>query len=330
MKIRVKKRNLIAFSLILTFTLISIATVVYAQGLTLKSNFKVELAISNRNPNISINNISIPNIDPVDGGTVNILISFNVTDPDGVTTINGSSAVVNITHGSSAGAGGQWRSNVSALTTSEFGTCGNHTETVQGVARMVINCTVVMKYYDNATVWAVNISIKDTSGGTAVNDTESFTYNELSAISLPNTFINFSDVNVGQNNVKATPALIINNTGNDDFDMINISAAPLVGTTDSGQTIAVEKFGVNLTNSATDKRQTFESNGEALNLKARTTEGAGNATLKHGHSSALTDYNDASLAVVGNLSVTVWVDVPSSLTSQLYNATWNITVIDNP
>jgi len=322
MKIRVKKRNLIAFSLILIFSLISIATVVYAQGLVVTKNFKVELAISNLIPNVSLMNITAFTVDPIDGSTaIEIVIFFNVTDPDGVGNINGSKAIVNLTLG---GRDGQFRTNISDQG-GEFGTCGNVTKGKY----MIINCTILMKYYDNqSSNWFINASIEDINGGKAFNDTFTFQYNELSALSLPNVAINFSDVNLGQNDVKASPALIINNTGNDDFDMVNITAGTLVGTTDSGQTITPDNFGINLTNSAANLRDTFPSSGGPINLKDPNT--GLNATLQHGHSSASTDYNDGVIADKGNLSLTIWVNVPSDITSQLYNATWNITVIDNP
>jgi len=51
-----------------------------------------------------------------------------------------------------------------------------------------------------------------------------------------------------------------------------------------------------------------------------------NASLIHGHTSALPPIADK-----GNVSVFFWINVPSSgLSSQLYNATWNVTVINNP
>ena len=54
--------------------------------------------------------------------------------------------------------------------------------------------------------------------------------------------------------------------------------------------------------------------------------GARNASLLHGHTSAFAPNDDD-----GNMSVFIWVNVPASgLSSQLYNATWNVTVIDNP
>ena len=78
-----------------------------------------------------------------------------------------------------------------------------------------------MPYYANASAnWVVNITVKDIFGGTATNDTLRFTYNTVSGLALPNAALNFSNVNLGQQDVLAYPHLLINNTGNDDFDIV--------------------------------------------------------------------------------------------------------------
>jgi len=57
----------------------------------------------------------------------------------------------------------------------------------------------------------------------------------------------------------------------------------------------------------------------------------GNLSLYHGHTSALTSYYDTIISAKGNQSLYFWVDVPSSgISSQKYNNTWNITVINLP
>ena len=102
-----------------------------------------------------------------------------------------------------------------------------------------------------------------------------------------------------------------------------MTAAALVGTTTSSENIAVTNFGVNLTNSSTNLRLTFPANG-IVNLVDP--NGAGNATLFHGHTSAFAPNADK-----GNISAFIWVNVPSSqLSSQLYNATWNVTGVTTP
>ena len=84
-------------------------------------------------------------------------------------------------------------------------------------------------------IWVINISIRDINGATGINSSTGtpnvFTYNSLSALALPHKFINFTAVNLGAANQPAYPSLVLNNTGNDDFDIINVTGATLVGTT---------------------------------------------------------------------------------------------------
>ena len=284
---------------------------------TTRANFKVELVILNRNPQINVSNATAFSVDPVSGGNVFVFISFNVTDPDGEKNINASTAVVNFTLGSP---GGQYYANISAVSTSELGTCYNGTD---GSTVVQINCSVGLPYFANqSSNWVVNITVKDLGGGIATNDTLRFTINTLDSVSLPVAAVNFSNVNLSQQNVRAYPHLLINNTGNDDFGEVNMTAAALIGTTDSSQSIGVTNFGVNLTNSTGNLRLSFPASG-IVNLQDIN---GGNASLTHGHTSAFSPNADK-----GNLSAFLWVNVPSSgLSSQLYNATWNITVVKTP
>ena len=320
MIIKIKKRNLlIAAAFLILAVLIPL---IYAQtggNVVRRAGFKVDLVISNRNPVINVSNASGFAVDPASGGNAIVLISFNVTDADGATDINASKAVVNFTLGGNAG---QYYVNQSFVASSEFGNCFNHSPSSTVV---VINCTVVLPYYANASAnWVINISVQDKFGGVGRNDTLRFTYNFVSALALPYAFVNFSNVNLGDVNKPAFPHLLINNTGNDDFDMVNMSAAALVGTTTASENIPVTNFYVNLTNSSNgDLALNFPANG-IVNL--RDTATGSNISFQHGHTSAFAPNADK-----GNISAFIWVDVPSSgLSSQLYNATWNATAINNP
>jgi len=311
MIIKIKKRSL---SLFLIAVLVTISIVVTAQT-TERVNFKVELEIIGIAPQINVSNISFT-VNPIAGGNAIVLIFFNVTDSDGASDINASTAIVNFTLG---GIDAQYYANDSrGDLTGEFGTCGNSSD---GSTSVTINCTVTIPYFANqSNLWVVNISVEDISGIKAVNATIIFTYNVVSSLSLPHTFMNFSNATLGTQNVRAFPHLIINNTGNDDFNRINMTAAALVGTTDNTQNIPVTNFGVNLTNSTVDLRLSFPAGG-TVNLRNPTN--GSNATLVHGHTSAFAP-ND----VTGNISAFIWVNVPSSgLSRQLYNATWNVTAI---
>ncbi|MBI2659183.1 hypothetical protein HYX05_03755, partial [Candidatus Woesearchaeota archaeon] len=67
----------------------------------------------------------------------------------------------------------------------------------------------------------------------------------------------------------------------------------------------------------------FPADG-VVHLRDPTT--GGNISFIHGHTSAY-----SVIAAKGNISAFIFVDVPSgSLSAQLYNATWNVTAINNP
>ena len=314
MLIRLKKR-VVGLCLVL---LLLVLPILYGASTTVSKGFKVDLAISNANPTINVSNVSGFSVDPIEGGSSVVLISFNVTDANGAGDINASTAVVNFTLG---GYPGQFYANNSFVASSEFGTCKNHSPSSTVV---VINCTVVLPYYANqSSNWVVNISVKDRSGAVGINDTLRFTYNILSAFSLGTSFINFSNVNLGQQNVRAYPHLLVNNTGNDDFNMTNLSASALVGTTNPAENIPVTNFGVNSSNSSTNVRLSFPANG-IVNIQDAIT--GGNISFHHGAPTAFPPNADK-----GNISLFFWVNVPSSgLSPQLYNATWNLTAINGP
>ena len=319
MIIKIKKRNLIeslififyTAAIILTLSAISLPFVFPVTLNTTKLGFKVELVISNRNPQINVSNVTF-SVDPVSASSSSVLISFNVTDGDGATNINASTAIVNLTLGTPGTS--QFYTNISAVASSEFGTCSNHSPSSTVV---VINCTVNLPYFSNASsVWVVNISVKDTNGGIGRNDTLRFTVNSLSSISLPYAAVNFSNVNLGQQNVPASP-LTLNNTGNNDFVQINITATALVGTTTTSELIAATNFYANITNATAGLG--LQLGTSAVSLVEST---GGNTSLIHGHTSAFAPNADK-----GNRTVFFWVNVPSGgLSSQLFNATWNLTV----
>ncbi len=280
----------------------------------LNISLTIVAAVTNTAPKINVSNATFT-VTLAAASDVRVLISFNVTDADGAGDINASTAVVNFT----LGIDGQYYANESALSTSEFGTCFNHSPSGTVV---VINCTVVLPYFANqSSAWAVNISVKDRAGAVGRNDTVTFTISTLSSLSLPYAAINFSSVFLNQQDVAANLPLILNNTGNDDFDEINISAAALFGTTVTSENIGVAQFYANVSNAVAGLGRQLEAKAVTLNETTGT-----NANLIHGHTRAFAPNADK-----GNRSIFFWVDVPASgLSSQLYNATWNVTVINIP
>jgi len=277
-------------------------------------------------PIVIINNITF-SVDPVSGGDAIILISINVTDADGIGNINATKTIVNLTLGSRDIA--QFRFNISDDGSGEFGTCKNGTHVTESIVQ--INCTIAMRYYDNASAnWVINVSVEDLDGNVGRDDTVKFTYNQLSAFTItarttPEAAnLNFSSVNPNVQNQEAKTPILLNNTGNDDFDQINITGADLLEDGGSGS-IAIANFFVNTTNNSNGQ-------GMELSLSPQTIPAlTGNAVLFHGPgiSGDNVPYpGTADFLSRGNLSLYFFVDIPAGIKSATYNNTWNLTVVD--
>ena len=276
-------------------------------------------------------------IDPNAGDSAQFFIVFNASDPDGAGDINGTlggRVTLNVTLGSAA-SGNQFRTESS---------CTNSTQKTS-LHIVVFNCTINMKYYDNAsTKWVINITVEDSAGAITRNDSSNentphrFTYNSLSSFSITTrdekegAVLNFSSLNLGAQNQPAKAPLLLNNTGNEDFEQINITAANLVGVTDDTKTIAASSFFVNATNITAGAGAPLSTTGVTIRaLEQPATDSVANVTLWHGPgiSGDTVPYAGATLDK-GNQTLVFWIDVPTGLSSQVYNNTWNMTVINLP
>ncbi|MBI2134819.1 hypothetical protein HYU09_02435 [Candidatus Woesearchaeota archaeon] len=282
-------------------------------------------------PVVRLNNASF-SVDPVAGDSVKVSISFNVTDEQGIGDINATKAIVNFTLGPPSVA--QFRFNISEQG-GEFGTCSNHTLTAPEPDVMVINCTVLMRYYDNASSnWVVNVSVQDLGGLVGRDDTVTFTYNSLQSFSITSKNVlgekanlNFT-ANIRINDQAAKSPILINNTGNTDFLKINITGADLlqIGGNDF---IGIGNFTINITNSSSGLGLILSKAAQAIPGNDDTA----NATLLHGPgvSGDSAPYPGvADFKTKGNMTLFFWVDIPTALPVGTYNNTWNLTVIDLP
>ena len=314
---------------------INFTVIVNDTSKNLRTNDTIITVVSaaNQNPVVYLLNESRFSVDPVSGGTTSIIITFNATDPDNVEQINGTSGgrvIVNLTLGEPSTA--QFRTQSS---------CTNTTRGSGSTGIVTFNCTVDMYYYDNNSAnWVVNISVIDSNSGVGRNDSNgsklhTFTYNALAAFSLisrgvsEGANLNFTSLFLNDQNKPAKAPLLLNNTGNNDFDQINITGAALIGITTPSQTIAALQFFVNATSNAT------AGAGMPLSNSPQTipgTDDTANATLLHGPSSTgdTPPYSGvADFRSKGNQTLLFWIDVPvSGLSSQTYNNTWNMTVVD--
>jgi len=194
-----------------------------------------------------------------------------------------------------------------------------------------------MRFYDNASSnWVINVSIQDRDGEIGRNNTLTFTYNTLAAFTLraKNTgespqSINFSSLNVNDADKPAKTPIQLNNTGNDDFDQINITGSSLLSGSNS---IVIGSFFVNVTNNTAGKGLPLTTGPQVI-PSVDDIGGSGgtkpNATLLHGPGiSGDTVLYTGPTDTKGNQSLYFFVDIPSGTATGTYNNTWNITVVD--
>lgn len=199
----------------------------------------------------------------------------------------------------------------------------------------MFNCTIRMRYYDNNSAnWVINITVMDSNSGTTRNDTFVFTYNSLAAFSViargvsEGANLNFTSMNLGDANKPTKAPLLLNNTGNNDFDQLNITGAALIGLTTPSEVIQPSQFFVNISNTTAGAGLPLSTAPQGI----RGTDDTANATLMHGPgASGDTDPYPAvaDFKTKGNQTLLFWVDVPSGgLSAQTYNNTWNMTLVD--
>jgi len=218
MIIRVKKKHFYFIYLPILLVLISIPIVVYAAETT--ETFSIAITTGTNDP--VVYNVTTASITPISGSHFALVdILFNVTDADGVddsnSGLNDSSAMVNITF--SPGTANEY----SRYNSTSCGIVGSNFNS--GLDR-TYNCTVAIRFYDNAsTFWVINASVFDdsTSSGVGVmsqNTTQNITINSLSAIDLVDSDLALSAA-IGSSNNELT--LVLNNTGNFDFTYFNLT-----------------------------------------------------------------------------------------------------------
>lgn len=324
MIVKIKKRDLLILTGVLI--LIILLPLIYSQTQTVKpGSFGVWLVIDNQNPKINNTaNLTGITIIPSTGTTVQVLIKFNASDPDGPEQINGTEGgrvIINLTLGSPGIA--QYR---------DVATRVNTSYTSDKIVSF--NCTIDMEYYDNNSAdWVINITVIDSNSATARNDTGTFTYNSLAAFTLTRRTLseealNFSSLNVGDLDKPAKTPILLNNTGNSDFDQINITAAVLISS--GSNTIAVGSFYVNITNNTGGNGLQLTTGPQVIRDLSTSAGEIANASLLHGPGiSGDNPYPGVDdSGTKGNISLYFFVDVPSGTATGTYNNTWNLTLVD--
>ena len=236
-----------------------------------------------------------------EAGETPITFSFQVTDLDGTTDINDSTAYAKFQK-----TGETTRETLCTKT-------GNINETIAN-----FSCTIDMWYFDGAGDWTINTSISDTTNRYAENSSTSFLLGQTTAMTFSPSSISFSGISSpADTNVLADQSILINNTGNDEISTgnVRVTATNLVGETVSSFAIYAENFTVH----------TAAACGVGTPMQNATEIGIVGATLTIGNFSL----NDGS---TGQEQLFYCLEVMNAdLTAQTYSTTasgaWTITLL---
>jgi len=188
----------------------------------------------------------IASTDPVEDGTRTFIINFTADDDDGAGDLT--SPRINLT---SSGEPVRFNSSCNTLDSS-FGNSQNYT------------CTIYLYYFDANAVWTINASITDSGGSIAVNDTNSFTYNLLTAMKMGPTSLAWPALTITSTNLASnTDPITLNNTGNDVITNIRVTGVDLPGETTPGEFIYAGNF---TSNTADASEGTVMVNGTATQV----------------------------------------------------------------
>jgi len=149
-------------------------------------------------------------------------ITFNVTDADGFGDINNNSAQIRINL-----TGEQDRFNSSCKVASQFSSTG-----------VSFNCTVDIWYFDSAGNWTINVSINDSAGVYAENNSNSVEIFSTTGMVMSPNALTWATLELGDTNKTSTnDPVLINNTGNKN---INVGGVTVTGYNLQGQTLATD------------------------------------------------------------------------------------------
>ena len=93
----------------------------------------------------------------------------------------------------------------------------------------------------------MSVSINDSQNQVATNSSQTFTLAATTAFIVAPTLIPFPEVIPGQTNVLGLQNLTINNTGNENITLVNITAFDLLGQVNPSYFIPAQNYTVNQT-----------------------------------------------------------------------------------
>ena len=150
---------------------------------------------------------------PLEGSITNIVFEVQVTDPDLVNDIDDSSVNAEFSKSGETTRTGacSWQSDIDTDTASYL-------------------CSIDMQYYDGAGTWSIRVQARDFSNNLAEDTSTSFVYQELKAMTIFPSSLNWPEVIPGATNQIPGSSTTITNTGNYERSII-ISAKNLYGET---------------------------------------------------------------------------------------------------
>ncbi len=176
---------------------------------------------------VSVDNSTLAGgVNPVESSSVNTVIYVKVCDADGVNDINDSATDIVY-----LGPNSETRNGNCSWTNDIDSNCANFT------------CSADLWYFDTPGAWIINASGNDLGNKTPVyNSSSNFTFNQLKALVISPTQLNWSSLTPGSTNVGAdNDPSVVNNTGNYN-GTIDITAYDLYGKTTTTEVFASNNF----------------------------------------------------------------------------------------
>ena len=161
---------------------------------------------------------------PTEDSPTYVIINFSVSDAEGASNINSSTALMNFTLGSV--------SRIASCT--EFESSGDYAN---------YTCNVTMWWFDGTGTWSIEASIDDTNDNSATNSTSNFYLGTVAGFESSPSSLSWSSISPGATDIEPSNHILMNNTGNL-VRSIEVNATDLVGESNAAQALWATNFSV--------------------------------------------------------------------------------------
>lgn len=248
----------------------------------------------------------------------NLLISFTITDTNGVTDINPATinlTLYNSTYNGNSGSVDYYSYNTSCVNPNNISS-----------TEMNVSCAVEIHYWYISGEWNLTAGAADNSGASTENSTN-FTIQETTAIVISPVSIGFPGLTLGEENTTSnTDPIVINNTANDYIDQNNtlVTGLDLVGEEDDTLAITTGNFSVSVMNGGSPAL-------ECSFIDINTTRLINNTASNINESSLPAGNRSIANTAIQELYVCLTI-VPNGLSAQTYStanssAGWTVSVV---